>query len=274
MPVIPVEGSDWDALIAAAWPLFFAPNNATDRRELSDAVEGSILLGMVELLGPEHFKLDLEALTLLRKGTPRSEMRPFKPAELFTPAFIAGDLLLTTLRLAIHQSDLASLENAIKIVGLREKQAGRPASRASLLQIWGEHRPVSHLCAAFPFAVPAFKAMARALITIEKLKQVVIETPGKADKKTVHRWIRVMKQRAQIAQRSSNRNFPKVFAMAERLRGLGQKHYSRSQKKPLLDEAEMWTVPSGFQLPHVRLRLPPITAIEYDALKSRSPAGA
>jgi len=271
MPVIPVDDFEWESLWASTAALWMVPSDPDFRKELTDEIQGQMLFGLVDRFGAEHFKLDNEAVRLLHNATPisPSDAKDLKAPVL--PAFVAGDILLTTLRLAIHMPDKASLENAIKIVAVREKNAKRPASRASLMKVWKSNKCVSHLAAAMAFSLPSLRALARALQTVAKMQKVVVpEKPNLVSRPLMRRWVRQFKRQAQHLQRTAHRHVPKLFANAERLRQLGEKHFSATRKKvgvSLLDPAEGWTVPHQFKLPRVRINFPRLTKEERAVLE-------
>jgi len=273
MPEIPVDSTDWQNLWDATVALWFDPTHPEIRRVLADEIQGQVLYGLIDRFGAEHFKLDNEAVRLLHQATlidPSNETPPQLPV---LDAFIAGDILLTTLRLAIHMPEKASIENALRIVAAREKKAGRPSSRASLMKIWAKNKSVSHLAAANALSIPMLRALARAVQSISKMQQIKIpDKPNAVSKTLMRRWARGLEKQARHVERAVNKRLPKLFANAERLRQLGQKHFSATQKKSgksLLEPNETWTVPKKFNLPRVRINFSRLTKDERALLEKR-----
>ena len=88
---------------------------------------------------------------------------------------VAGDLLLTVLRLAMHFPAKASLNLGTTILGTSYRGTNFPTSRSEILEAFRIHRSVAHLWAAFnnwppdaiswhaPAGLPLFLAAAEAL---------------------------------------------------------------------------------------------------------------
>jgi len=271
MPTIPVDDFEWESLWDSTVALWMLPSDPAFRKELTDEIQGQVLFGLVDRFGAEHFKLDNEAVRLLHNAMPikPSDAKDFQIPVL--PAFIAGDILLTTLRLAVHMPDRASIENAIKIVAIREKKAKRPSSRASLMKVWKANKSVSHLSAAIVFSLPSLRALARALKAVAKMQKISVPgKPSPVSKPLMRRWIRQFKRQAHHLERAAHKHVPKFFANAERLRQLGETHYSATRRKvgiSLLDPAEVWTVPPEFKLPRVRINFPRLSKEERAVLE-------
>jgi len=267
MPVIPLENTTWDDLFTAMTFLWLEPSTTSFHKPALEAAEGKILLALMQRFGTHHFKVDDHAIDLIAKGAEIGDVK-HADQQLEAGAFIAADLLLTTLRLSIYAPEKASLENSIKIVSAREKASGRACSRASLLKTWRRFKCVSHLAAAVPLSLPTFRAMQRAVKTIVQIKKISVpQERAKITRQHVRRYAKELDKRLSMAQRTMRRQVPQFFAKAERLRFLGERHRSFSQKeKSLLNQDEMWTVPPGLPLPHVRLNLPRLSLAERSLL--------
>jgi len=264
MPIIDVPANDWEALTLAMARLCIDPTSLAATEHVDRKIKGDGYLTAFKILGSANMELSDEEILLMAE----SQAIPAPtPSDKQSREFVfAGFILMKALRLAYYIDEQASLRKAIDLVAADLKNTPAEAKSSTLWAAWSKFQSVSHFSAAWFFVMPLFHTALMAMATAEDNGGDAIppqnkfaETEKAALREKIEREARPVSSLEQDA-------FPKLFAIAEELRLLGQRHRSHGQKaqeKSLLDPKTMWSVPKAFDLPPIKINLgPPLTESE------------
>jgi hypothetical protein len=273
MPTLRARPNNWFDAYEAMFCLWLNPRKPLFPKKMLADLEAHFLVAAQNTIGMEKVAIGPKEITKLYKANPDGVRLPDTMADMFD-GIVAGMILYCVLRLAVHDQKRASVENAVKLVAFHQRKAGHPSSRASLMRAWGKCKNLSPYFAAVVYDPKAFKAIYSQMgliIGTRALDQKQGLLRLKAQQLT--KWMRDLQKLRADMKIVANEKIPAFFAIAERLRGLGEIHYAPGQKvrkKPLLDSKETWKLPRTFKTPNANIKLKRLTKAERAALTSQS----
>ena len=272
MPIMKVKPGDWAAAASAFFELWMNPTKPGLARETRIDLDGHITMALRRTLGPQSVPIDDRKLRTIHKTAPTGVRLPLTRAELMH-SLIAASLLYNALRLAVHASDKASLENGLRLYAFGFKGQGLPCSRATAMKAWNRYKSISPYLAALFIDLRRFNLMRRLVgLTVSKKAAQTWEDVFPITDDNIARMIANPKKRGASFEKLYREIFPEFFATAERLRLLAEKHYAPGRKarsQPLLDPKTTWKLPPGFEFPPVRVHFKRLSTAEKAALSSR-----
>lgn len=271
MPVIRAKPGKWARVFEQLFYLWINPKNARVPRHFRDDIAGHSLIALRRKFGDEKVKFTKKDVESIYRADPAGIRLP-ESSQMMAQGLTAGAILYCVFRLAIHDESRASVENAIRLVSIYQARNGQPQSRAALMAAWAKYKPLSHFFATF-FVDPKIAKSIRLLLGIDVSKRAMAQVTDKIpfNAKNMGAMIRDPKKFVANIEKLASEILPRYFAIAERLRELGEKHYApgqRIRKRPLLDSKIMWKLPRGFKFPPVKIAFKRLSKPERTALLS------
>jgi len=275
MPDIPARPGDWDDLQLKMLRLWLCPGSLDGTASLEREFEGHMLYRLMAVFGDDWPALSHDDGKLLFETDPHQikALKDWKKKA--DHGAVAGELLLTVLRIAHADSLPASVEKAWPLVSEKLKAFSHPHSRPTIMANWSKYKSVSHFHAATRAQPARLWAMRRKLLELSNWSKRIgkISKQLKPNKKALRQLLRKGERLGVELERTFNEQVPALMAVAERIRELGQSYFAPSQKaisKPTLDPQKMWTISrKDFDLPAIKLKLAPLTKAERAILRKR-----
>jgi hypothetical protein len=264
MPIIPASPGNWLDLYINTIRLHLNPEGLEQTEPLTKNWDGHAIWALKRYFGDgEKAMVKPAELDLMAQSRQDAIALGARVGDLEYGLVTAGNVLAYVLRLAKDAPRLASVTSAISIVSWRYAGTAFASSATYLRAAWNKYRPISHFVVAADLMGPDYAELAA--IFPERPPQPTDEDHlivGTDWLKKMHQDAPNIKARLDAAE---NKTFPRFFAIAEKIRAKGQKHFApnqSTQSAPLLNPAQTWAVPPGFDLPHATIKWPPLTADE------------
>ena len=273
MPVVRAKAGAWGSLFGALFPLWIDPERKKKWQLTAGDIEGHAIYAVKKKF-PDKVALTEKDLKKIHGTSPTGTRLPGNFQSNIGQGMIAGAILFSVLRIANFQERDASIEKALRIVSHWCKEQGLASGRASLLHAWGRYRDLSPYFAAI-FLEPRVFFIIPQMIGLSVSKRAVASSPDNElplTAKTMEPMLNDLPRFVEGMQKLATEVIPRYFAVANRLRELGELHCAPGQRvreRPLLDKKTTWKIPRGFKLPHVKITFKRLTKAERIALSSR-----
>ena len=270
MPEIQAKPGDWVDLTLKLTALLINPDGSDVEDMLGRALEPQ-MRATVDKAFPDALPPPTrEEYAMAAAADPDGLTLNLKTHDFLAGILIGGLTLEYALRLAEHAPRVVSLNKAFELVERDLMEQGLQSSRTFVKKCWQRLRPFSHFVCAHvrnPERVARSFALIGGLPTISQpaKKQTAfgISESGFID------LINKFKDDPESFGTQLRAEIESLFAEAEALRRIGERRYGRGQKvhgRPFLDPETTWSVPSGFNLPDVKLEFAPLTKDEIAIL--------